>query len=62
MISEDSESYCAHPGLGLHHPLKGLVRSRNQLVLDFPEEARDFIYGRLCELLDSAIWTMLGGI
>ena len=55
MISEDSELYRAHPDWAFVIPGRGPVRSRNQLVLDFSRrEVRDFIYGRLCELLDSA--------
>lgn len=55
MISEDSELYRSHPQWAFIYPGRNPVRSRNQLVLDFSrKDVRDYIYDRLCRLLDSA--------
>lgn len=54
-ISEDSDLYRVHPDWAFTIPGRKPMRSRNQLVLDFSrEEVRDYIYNRICAILDSA--------
>ena len=54
-VSEDSDLYRAHPDWAFKVPEKNPVRSRYQLVLDFSrKEVRDYIYGMMCQVLDSA--------
>ena len=55
MVSEQSRLYENHPDWALQTPGRMPVRGRNQLVLDFSrKEVRDYIYDRICEILDSA--------
>ncbi|MCI9331580.1 MAG: alpha-galactosidase [Oscillibacter sp.] len=54
MVNEDSELYRAHPDWVLQAPGR-MVRSRQQLVLDFTRrDVRDHIYGALKAVLSSA--------
>lgn len=54
MVNEDSELYRAHPDWVLQSPGR-MVRSRQQLVLDFSRrEVREHIYGALKAVLSSA--------
>ncbi len=55
MVNEDSELYQVHPDWVLQIPGKGIVRARNQLVLDFSrEDVADAIFGELSAVLDQA--------
>ena len=54
-ISEDSDLYRAHPDWAFQIPGRKPNRSRFQLILDFSrEEVREYIFGRLCSVLDNA--------
>ena len=55
MVSEDSDLYRLHPDWAFTLPGRKPVRGRYQLVLDFSrKEIVDFIFERICEVLDSA--------
>lgn len=44
MVNEDSDLYRAHPDWAIRIPGKKPVRSRNQLLLDFPEKKCATVY------------------
>lgn len=55
MVSEDSDLYRNHPDWAVKIPGRNPMRSRFQLVLDMSrQEVRDYIYGLMCDVLDSA--------
>ncbi len=55
MVNEDSHLYNAHPDWVLRVPGRSPSRGRGQLVLDFSrKDVRDYIYGRMKEVLSSA--------
>jgi len=55
MISPDSELYKAHPDWAIQINGMPLTQSREQYVLDYSrKEVRDYIYGLMCKILDSA--------
>lgn len=54
-VSQDSDLYRAHPDWALQVPGKSPVVSRGQLLLDFSrEDVREYIFGEVCKVLDSA--------
>lgn len=55
MISPDSDLYRAHPDWAIQAPGRTGILSRNQYVLDMTRaDVREYIYGRICEVLRSA--------
>lgn len=53
MVSEDSDFYRAHPDYAFAIPGRGLVRGRNQLVLDYSrQEVVDAVYSQVKKVLD----------
>lgn len=55
MVSPDSDLYRAHPDWCIHIPGRYRTTARSQLVLDYSrKEVRDYIYGRMYEILKSA--------
>ena len=54
-INEDSDLYRTHPDWAMKIPGKLPTRSRQQLLLDFSrEDVREYIFGHICQVLDSA--------
>jgi len=55
MVSPDSELYRSHPDWTIHIKNRELTMCREQYVLDYSrKEVRDFIYGMIRNILDSA--------
>lgn len=53
MVNEDSKLYREHPDWAIKIEHREVIRSRNQLLLDFSKkEVRDFIFEKICAILD----------
>lgn len=63
MVSEDSDLYREHPEWAITIPGRKPVRSRNQLVLDFPEKKYVMRYlNAFAQFWIRGMWSTLNGI